>query len=84
MALERGKKGEINSEVYNSAYKELATLAKQVPKNDSIELREIADRRHPVLLSILNEFPHTIVHDLGGQPILNIIGIEGGRTRDRK
>jgi hypothetical protein len=84
MAVERGKKGEINSEVYNNAYKELATLAKQVPRNDSIELREIVDRRHPVLLSILNEFPHSTVHDLGGQPILNIIGIESGRSRDRK
>ena len=84
MALDRGKKGEISSDVYNNAYKELATLAKQVPKNDSIELREIADRRHPVLLSILNEFPHSTVYDLGGQPILNIIGIESGRSRDRK
>lgn len=84
MAIERGNKGEINSDVYNSAYKELAGLAKQVPRNDSIELREIADRRHPVLLSIINEFPHSTVHDLGGQPILNIVGIESGRSRDRK
>lgn len=84
MALERGKKGEISSDVYNDAYKELAVLAKKVPRNDSIELREIADKSHPVLLSILNEFPHSTVHDLGGQPILNIIGIENGRSRDRK
>lgn len=84
MALERGRKGEISSDVYNSAYKELATLAKKVPRNDSIELREIADRRHPTLLSILNEFPHSTVHDLGGQPILNVIGIDGGRTKEKK
>jgi|694.fasta_scaffold72220_7 hypothetical protein len=84
MALERGKKGEISSDVYNDAYKELAGLAKKVPRNDSIELREIVDKSHPVLLSILNEFPHSTVHDLGGQPILNIIGIENGRSKDRK
>jgi hypothetical protein len=84
MALERGKKGEISSDVYNDAYKELAGLAKKVPRNDSIELREIVDKSHPVLLSILNEFPHSTVHDLGGQPVLNIIGIENGRSKDRK
>lgn len=84
MAVERGKKGEISSEIYNKAYKELVTLAKLVPRNGSIELREIADKRHPLLLNILNEFPHSTVHEIGGQPVLNIVGIEGGRTRDRK
>jgi hypothetical protein len=84
MAIERGNKGEISSDVYNNAYKELATLAKKVPKNDSIELRELVDRSHPVLLSILNEFPQSTVHDLGGQPILNIVGVEDGKSRNRK
>ena len=84
MAVERGKKGEISSDVYNSAYKELVTLAKHIPKNDSIELGQIIDKRHPVLMSILNEFPHSVVYDLGGQPILNIVGIEGPKSRDRR
>jgi hypothetical protein len=84
MALERGRRGEISSDIYNDAYKELVGLAKKVPKNGSIELRELVDKSHHVLLNILNEFPNSTVHDIGGQPILNIIGIENGRSRDRK
>lgn len=72
MAIEKKKKAEISSDVYNSAYSELVKLAKKVPRNDSIELREIAGREHPILMSILREYPDSTVMDLGGQPILNI------------
>lgn len=84
MALERGKKGEISSDVYNNAYAELAGLAKKVPRNDSIELGQIIDRSHRILMSILDEFPHSLVHDLGGQPILNIVGVESERSREKR
>lgn len=84
MSLERGKRGEISSDVYNKAYVELAGLARLVPRNESIELREIVNRGHKVLIDILNEFPHSTVYDLGGQPVLNIVGVEGAKARDRK
>ena len=84
MSVERGKKGEISSEVYNKAYVELAQLARLVPRNESIELREIVNRNHKVLMDILNEFPHSTVYDLGGQPVLNIVGVDGAKARDRK
>ena len=74
MALEKRKKGDISSDVYNKAYVELASLAREVPRGGSIELREIADRRHPLLLSILDEFPMSLVYDSGGQPVLNVVG----------
>lgn len=72
MAIEKKQKAEISSDIYNSAYAELVKLAKKVPRNHSIELKEIAGREHPVLMSILRDYPDSTVIDLGGQPILNI------------
>jgi len=72
MAIESKKKAEISSDIYNSAYAELVKLAKKVPRNDSIELKEIVGREQPILMSILREYPNTVVLDLGGQPILNV------------
>lgn len=75
MSIERGRKGEIPSYIYNNAYKELVGLARMVPKSGSIELSALIDKSHPTLMKILNEFPQTTVHDLGGQPVLNVVGI---------
>jgi hypothetical protein len=74
MALEKRKKGDISPDVYNKAYAELVTLSRDVPRGGSIELREIAKRSHPTLLSILEEFPMSLVYDSGGQPVLNVVG----------
>jgi hypothetical protein len=75
MAINRGNKGEISSDTYAKAFIELLTLIKEIPENDSILLSEIADRKHPVLQGIIKEYPLSRVHDLSGQPVLNIVGI---------
>lgn len=72
MAIEKKKKAEISSDTYNSAYTELVKLSKKIPRNDSIELKEIVGREQPILMSILREYPDSTVLDLGGQPILNV------------
>jgi hypothetical protein len=81
MAIEKGKRGDISPGVYNSAYKELVGLVKMIPKNGSVELKEIIDRSHKVLGSIIDEFPNTTVIDLGGQPVLNIIGVDSPKKK---
>lgn len=75
MALERGKKGEIPSYMYNKAYAELVTISDRVPMNESIDLKDIIEKKHKALMDILEEFPHTKVHDLSGQPVLNVVGV---------
>lgn len=75
MAVERGKKGEIPSDLYNRAYAELVTISHLVPTNESVDLKDIVERKHKALMDILEEFPHSKVHDLSGQPVLNVVGI---------
>jgi hypothetical protein len=75
MALERGKKGEIPSDLYNKAYAELVTIANRVPTNESIDLKDIVEKKHKCLMDILDAFPESKVYDLSGQPVLNIIGV---------
>lgn len=75
MSVERGKKGEIPSHLYNRAYAELVTLCHLIPENESIDLKDIIERKHKALMDILDDFPHSKVHDLSGQPVLNIVGV---------
>lgn len=75
MAVERGKKGEIPSDLYNKAYAELVTIASRVPLNDRIDLKDIVEKKHIALMDILEDFPLSRVYDLSGQPVLNVVGI---------
>jgi hypothetical protein len=74
MAIEKGKRGEIPSYLYNKAYAELVTISDRVPINESVDLKDIVEKKHVHLMDILEEFPHSRVHDLSGQPVLNVIG----------
>jgi len=75
MEVTRGSKGEISSETYAKAFVELLSLIDRIPENESILLREIVDKGHSTLRGIVREYPESLVHDLSGQPVLNIVGI---------
>jgi hypothetical protein len=75
MALERGKRGEIPSDLYNKAYAELVTIINRIPANEDIALKDIAEKKHKYLMDILEAFPESKVHDLSGQPVLNTMGV---------